>query len=257
MVGGHLLSGTLQGAGYRVTRLGGWWTRPNVKRTVLPRELADGDFPQPWHFEARYISIDGYVDCQDHAQMHHIMDQLNGLAVTRREYLTVQGHGQMQSALVEADGGALVEPVTDKLLRFELRFKANDPRKYGEQRTADVGHDWSTLRQLGNYPAVPSFRLRVEDVGETGYQLSGEYPDGERRVWWYFQGVSNAWHDVDYASPQHLASGNPHPEHVRYSETFKVPPREYVLVRARPHSYDSDYGPGTVIGAVTWRDTWI
>ena len=159
MVGGHLLSGRLQGADYRVTRLGGWWDRPNVKRNALSRELGDGDFPQPWHFEARSISIDGYVTAQSHEQMHHIMDQLNGLAVTRREWLSVQGHGQLTSALVEADGGAAVHPVTDRMLRFELRFKANDPRRYGEQRTAEVGHDWSTLRQMGNYPAVPSFRL--------------------------------------------------------------------------------------------------
>lgn len=254
MVGGHLLSGTLQGADYKVTRLGGWWDRPNIKRNVLARELADGDFPQPWHFEARYISIDGYVDCQDHAQMHHIMDQLNGLAVNRREYLTIQGHGQMSSALVEADGGALVEPVTDKLLRFELRFKANDPRKYGEERTADVGHDWTTLRQYGNYPAAPRFRLHApSSVGDSGYRLMGRYPDGERTYWWYNYAGNNTIQNIDFATGRHVVLDLERGSRIRTAETFSVPPHTFVEAMARPYTS----GSGEVTGTATWRDTWI
>lgn len=254
MIGNHPLSGKLMGAEYRVTRLGGWWTRPNVKRAELSRELGDGDFPQPWHFEARYISIDGYVDCQDHGQMHHIMDQLNGLAVTRREYLSVQGHGQLQSSLVEADGGGMVEPVTDKLLRFELRFKANDPRKYGEMHTADVSTTWSRLRQFGNYPAYPSFRLSSSDIDDNGFQIFGDYPDGEQRVWWYNYFSDNATHEVDFRTGKHLVGGVARPGRIRRSETFMIPPHNYVRNLVRPQTSST---AGSMIGTVSWRDTWI
>lgn len=257
LIGGHPLSGLLHGAEYRVSRLSGWWERPAVKRNAISRELSDGDFLSPWHYEPRYITIGGLVDCTNHRQMHHIMDQLNGLAAARREWLSIQGHGPLASALVEADDQPVLTPLTDKLLRYSLYFKASDPRKYGEQRTADVGHDWTTLRHYGNYPAIPSFELYLTDVGDNGYQLSGEYPDGERRVWWYFYWGNNIWHSIDFATSRHVTLNGYFPERVRYSETFEVPPHTYVRTRARPHAYDQDYGPGSVEGTVSWRDTWI
>lgn len=252
MVGGHPLSGTLQGAGYKVTRLGGWWTRPNVKRAELSRELADGDFPQPWHFEARYISIDGYVEAESHAQAHHIMDQLNGLAVARREYLTVQGHGVTQSALVEADGGALVETITDKLVRFELRFKANDPRKYGPLRTVEMDEKiWYTVRQYGNYPAAPFMTVRP-DVTDPGYEVLAEMPDGTRRTWWYDTAVS-IWNYIYFDEGRHLVGQTEWPRRQRRSETWMVPPHESIRVLVRTR----DAATGTISGTLEYRDTWI
>lgn len=240
-----------------MTRLSGWWERPQVKRNVVSRELGDGDFLTPWNYEARRITIGGVVSCASHDQMHHVMDQLNGLCASRREWLHVQGHGGLQSALIEADDGPLLVPLSDRQLEFSLPFRAPDPRKYGEIRTADVGHDFTSIRQYGNYPATPLFSLRAQDVGDTGFQLSGEYEDGERRVWWYNYSSSDWTHNIDFARGTHMVGSTPRPERVRYSETFQIRPHQVTRVRARPHSYDDPVGDGDVSGTVTWRDTWI
>lgn len=257
MIGNFSLASQDGGSRWVPGELSGWWERPGIRRDDLPRDLSDGDFPAPWRFEPRYVSITGRVKTASHEHTHHVIDQLNGFCVTQREWLHVQGHGQLQSALVEADDSPDINILNPQLLDYTLHFKANDPRKYGEYRTADVGHDWTEMRHYGNYPAQLSFSLRVQDVGDTGYQLSGQYEDGERRAWWYFYSSSDWWHNIDFARGTHMIGSTPRPERVRYSEAFEVRPREVTLVRARPHSYDEPYGPGTISGTATWRDTWI
>src|SRR5690554_5965424 len=99
MIGNFSLSGQDGGSRWVTGELSGWWERPGIRRNELSRDLSDGDFPAPWHFEPRYVSVTGRVKTTSHEHTHHVIDQLNGLCATRREWLHVQGHGHLQSAL--------------------------------------------------------------------------------------------------------------------------------------------------------------
>lgn len=252
-IGGHSLNSMLGGVEYFVTDVTGWLDRPDIKQDSVSRELTDGDFPAPWHFGPRLIGIDGVAFCRDWAEQHHIVDQLNGLAANRREWLTIQGPGPMQSALVEVSGNSNFRMGINGVLRFELRFKANDPRKYGELRTADVSTSWTTIRHYGNYPATPSFVLTSSDIGDSGFLVYGEYPDEERRIWWYDYATSGATHRINFATGEHLVGGTPRPERVRRSETWAIDPHVGMRTLVRPQTS----GDGDISGTVSWRDTWI
>lgn len=250
MIGGHPLSGILQGADYSVGRLSGWWQRPAVKRAAIARELADGDFPISWNYEARYIGIDGRVKTKSHEQMHHIMDQLNGICAVNREWLTIQGHGGTQSALVEADESPYVYPITDKIFRFELRFKANDPRKYGQHYEEFIGQADRTYRNFGNYPATPI--LDINAFGADSGFIVEAVIDGVTRRWEYLRSTSSSEvHRIDMRTGQHFVDGVERPDRLGRSQLWAIPPHKQVEARVFPVT------SGNTNGFVSWRDTWI
>lgn len=251
MVGGHPLSGILQGAEYTVSTWDGWRERPDVKRDAIRRERADGDFPTPWQYEARYITLGGMIFAKSHEQMHHIEEQLNGLCATQREWLTIQGHGPTASALVEPDGKPILKQITDTVLEFVLYFKANDPRKTGALHRDEIGSGWTSHSQLGNYPATP--RIRVSPANAPGGYVIEARSGGELFRWEY---TSGAWfledHHIDMATGKHFVDDTEQPSRLGRAEIWGVPPTQEVTVRLFPiNSADS------LTGELVYRDTWI
>ena len=250
LIGGQQLSGILMGADYKVTRLSGWWERPAVKRNAAARELSDGDFPTPWKFESRYVDIGGRVKCTDHGQMHHIMDQLNGLCVTRREWLTIQGHGQTTAALVEPDDMPDFTTVTDNYLQFGLHFKATDPRRYGDSHALSIGSDYVTATQSGNYPSWPVIIVTAQSAAQ-GFTLEANSPRGTS-AWTYAEGAWQGFeYRIDMRTGQIFVDGVERPERVQDMRTVPVRPREPMRFRVRP------VDEGTVSAEVHYSDVWI
>ncbi|MGJ9405256.1 hypothetical protein ACHABQ_02890 [Nesterenkonia aurantiaca] len=251
MIGGHPLSGILQGAKYEVTGLPGWWERPAVKSAEIPRERADGDFLTPWDFEARYCGINGFITAKGHGQMHHIMDQLNGLCATHREWLTIQGHGPTTSALVEVHGSPYIGTENDHMARFELRFKANDPRRTGDDRAVRLTSTYADIFQLGNYPATPTFDVTVANA-PGGYRLIGRASETVFTLWEYPYPITSVEeHHVDFGTGKHFVNGVEMPSRLRAAETFDVLPNS--RTRARVELFDG----GSVTTLMRYRDTWI
>lgn len=250
-IGGRPVSGVYQGAEYRVTRLAGWWERPAVKREDVKRELADGDFPAIVKYEARYIGIDGTVICQNHDQMHQIMDELNGLCAWRREDLVIGGHGVTTQALVEPDGQPFLLPETDRILRFELRFKANDPRRYGmTEHVVTAGGSWTQVAQVGNYPTFPVVRVRAQGTSE-GFEMLARAPH-HTALWRYLLPPSEG-NDVvfDVRASRPIVNGVMRPDATSTSAVWSIRPGELREVQVTP------IGPGSVEVDVHYRDAWI
>ena len=225
-VGGFPLSHLLQGASYRVNRLSGWWQRPSVKRTTVARSRADGDLPMPWDFNARHIAIDGHITARDHNHMHHVMDTLSAIATTDREWLSIQGHGPLTAALVEADDEPFLMPVTDRKFRFELRFKANDPRRYGERWDRPLIGGTNEYRQYGTYPSPVHAYPRLSAVAAgNGYTLTAAVPRVGNRVWECFGviGMSSIEHHADITAGVHFVEGQRVDEHMGRMQSWMLP----------------------------------
>lgn len=251
MVGGHPLSGLLQGAEYTVSTWDGWRERPDVKRDPISRERADGDFPTPWQYEARYITLGGMIFAKSHEQMHHIEEQLNGLCATQREWLTIQGHGPTASALVEPDGKPILKQITDTVLEFVLYFKANDPRKTGALYRNPISRTTTVHSQIGNYPVAPELRIKAFNA-PSGFAIEAAY-DGITRRWEY---VTGAWssqdHVIDMATGKHFANGVERANRLGQADLWNIPPRTEVAVRLMAIG-SSDL----ISGELVYRDTWI
>lgn len=251
LIGGHPLNSRLMGVEFMVTEVEGWLDRPDIKQSEVPRERADGDFPTPWDFEPRLIEINGYAFCDGWSQQQHVSEQLSGLTAFNREWLTIQGAGATQSALVGPSGRPRFIPEGPDRLRFELRFKANDPRKTGALYTAPLGPTPTPHSHIGNYPATP--QIRVFPVNATsGFVVEAVYA-GKTRRWEYTSvAYSSSDHLIDMATGKHLVNGVEQPDQLGTTQLWDIPPRTEVMVRVFP----IDVGQNTT-GELVYRDTWI
>ena len=253
-VGDQRLSGTVGGDEMKVTRLSGWWGRPPAKRQAVSRELADGDFPVPWHMDSRYIGIDGIATACSHESAHALMNRMSGLCAARRETLVVGGHGTQMSAEVEADEQAYFHMVTDKTFQFELRFKANDPRKLGFEHSEDIGASPLSISHRGNYFSWPVMEVDPSggELPEAGFTVDFQYEDGSLRRWWYEFPVTTT-HRIDfYTGIQRVGTTNQNS--IRRADDCVIRPGESVDVSVYPTGQPSS---DTVQGRMWWRDTWI
>lgn len=249
-IGGFSISGVREGADWTVGDLQGWWDRPGVKRTDTSREMGDGDYPAPWRFDARYITIPGRVRARDHDHMHAIMDRLGSLAAFRRETLSVQGHGPVQSALVQADDPPAFTMLNDRILDFTLFFKATDPCRYGQERSVELRSAFTDVPQIGNYLAYPSITVRPVNA-RGGFRLVTESA-GEQRVWEYlFSGTTSETHRMDLASGRHFVSGVEQPNRLGSAAFWPLTATPTVRARIEP------IRGGSVTATATYRDTWI
>lgn len=253
-VGDHRLTGEVGGTLWQVGEMSGWWERPGVKRQDLSRELADGDFPTPWHYEPRYISIPGRVKACSHDALHAALDTLNGLASRSRETLSVSGHGRQMSALVQADDSPDISILNHRLADFTLHFKANDPRKLGFEHEVEVGPEPVEVEHCGNYMSYPVLEVwpTAGPLGPRGFTADFRYQDGALRRWW-FEFPATGTHRIDFYTGVQLFGETRQPQ-VRRADSCFVPPGVPVEVSVHDASRPAS---GGVAGLLRWRDTWI
>lgn len=170
-VDGRQLNSSDRYGDWKILDWDGWTDSPDRKQKSEPRLLADGDYDSDEFFDIREITITGRLRAKSHDMAHEAENWLKGMILNGSGTMLVRGHGPDQHATVKLAGGikCKVEPGTDDYMKWQIRLKANDPYKYGDERTAS-GNAASpaVVFQRGNAPAWPVVTLSGSASSSSG-----------------------------------------------------------------------------------------
>lgn len=151
----------------------GWTDSPERKQKSESRPLADGDYDSDEFFDIREINITGRLRAKSHDMAHEAENWLKAMILNGSATMLVRGHGPDQHAVVKLAGGikCKIEPGTDDYMKWQIRLKANDPYKYGDEQ-AESGSPGSpaVLFHRGTVPAWPV--VTVTGASASGYLLT-------------------------------------------------------------------------------------
>lgn len=149
----------------------GWEGRPGMRSERAERPAGAGSFSVPAYLSSRLVTLRGTALAESEAELEHMEDVLNGLALTDTQ-MTVRSEKGTRWSWCRAEdevkwtrvGGALEA-------EFEISFFLADPRKFGEVReTVSTGSN-VTAHHRGNGPATPRFKVAASWFG--GYRIRG------------------------------------------------------------------------------------
>lgn len=170
LLGSQILHGEDRAGQWIVEKLTGWYDAPASKGDGGERPLADGDYPYPMNYGPRMVTVDGILFHKGRGSAVHAMEALAAGARLTDHRLAVTDYGMTRYAVVKALGVDYT-PVTRETIRYQIRLKAVDPFKYGEEY-AVPGSSGSpaSLFHRGTVPAWPVVTVTGTSAG--GYTLS-------------------------------------------------------------------------------------
>lgn len=199
-VGGVTFRGDWQSATYTIEKNGltGWLLGgAAVDRESIKRPAAHGEFDTPGFLTGRLITLSGDVWSTGEADMVSDLEVLNGLLADGQSgTMTVTIGGVTTSAAVRRSGEPSINvTVFGKHARYQFRFWAADPRRYGSATTFGPGSSVSDIEHAGNFPATPV--LKVSGSAGGGYTVTGP---GSRVITVTADLESGHPHTIDLAS---------------------------------------------------------
>jgi hypothetical protein len=193
----------------------GWHDGPDMRREVVQRVAAAGDFDARGYPDARVLSLSGVIVSPSEKRTQYWRERLTGVLndggsdrVTVRENDTVRF---ADAGLVKTK--VVTRPRARHVADWQMQLWCPDPQKYGELRTAKAnGGDFCDVEHWGNAPATSV--LRVDGSDANGYVLLG--PTG-RRIEVNTPLTAGIPHEVDLATGQLRVGGT-----VRYGALGQV-----------------------------------
>jgi hypothetical protein len=154
----------------------GWWDSPEIKGETADRSSADGEYDMPTYNEARLVTVSGHLHSPNAAVQQEAMHFLSGPMSGR---LQVELNGSTLWADAKRNSAVNFNPVTGKLLQWQVRLKCPDPRKFGDTNKFTITPGQTvTVFHYGNYAATPI--VTVTGDFPSGYTLWG--PGGKTYV---------------------------------------------------------------------------
>lgn len=175
-VGGVTFRGDWDSATYTIERNGltGWLVGgAAIDRESIKRPSQHGEFDTPGFLTGRLITLTGDVLSSSEADMVADLVALNGvLAAGVSGTMTVTIGGVATTATVRRSGEPTVDvTVFGRRARYQFRFWAPDPRRYGATHTFGPDGSVSDIEHDGNFPATPTLKVAGDSSG--GYTVTG------------------------------------------------------------------------------------
>lgn len=172
-LGSQIVHGVDRVGQWVVTDLTGWHDQPATRRDGGERPRAHGDYAAERFYGPRMITVDGLLHFGDRDRRGYAvqaMEVLTAVAGVDLVDFVVSDAGVTRLARVKSLGIDYVAK-TPAAVTFQLRLKADDPRRFGEFRqvTAPSG-EGVTVFQRGTFPAAPV--VRVTGSMPDGYALA-------------------------------------------------------------------------------------
>lgn len=151
----------------------GWWDSPDIKGESTDHANADGEYDLPTYNQARILTISGHLHTENAKVQQSAMHHLSGPMLGR---LQVELHGSTLWADAKRTASVNFNPVTDKLLQWQVRLKCPDPRKFADRNLFTVaGGGSADVYHYGNYAASPV--VTITGDAPNGYTITG--PNGK------------------------------------------------------------------------------
>lgn len=218
MLGTQTLHGVDRFGEWFTTGVEGWAEPPAPKGNEVERERADGDYWLPSFYSARTPTIDGTLLAGSHSAAIEGMSALNAAASLGGAVLSVMEDGRYSWARARY-AGLDYTWTTFTAVRYQLRLKCPDPRKFGEQRRFDVtpGSPAQAFHR-GNYAARPIIQINGPFTG--GVTIT--HPAGQ----FVFLGdlAAGGWVRVDMATGRLKLNGNDRSDLIVRADLFTILP---------------------------------
>lgn len=170
LLGDQILHGQDRAGQWVVEKLTGWYEAPQSKGDGGERPLADGDYEAQRFYGPRMVTVDGILFHKGRGQLVSAREQLNVRASLNKHDLVVTDAGLTRRLVVKALGVDWIEATRDAS-RFQVRLRADDPRKFGDSQrfSGSVGAAFDVY-QRGAHPATPV--VTVSGSMPSGYDLT-------------------------------------------------------------------------------------
>lgn len=121
-----------------LTDIKGWHNSPGVRRNSTPRLWAHGNFSERGWRDARLISVQGFIFCDNRADAAAMTDTLNAALADGAEgtFTVLDSDLGNRWAKVYMIGTPTVDWDGNEHIYFAIDMEAPDPRKYGLLATA-------------------------------------------------------------------------------------------------------------------------
>jgi hypothetical protein len=227
----------------------GWTGGPSMRRDVVQRVLAAGDFDAPGNLDSRTATFSGVCVTPSAGETDALGDRLTGLLADGRSgQVTVQATSKSQYGQARRAGETQfdVRGRTPRIADWQLQLWFPDPRKFGEFRLfpasagATVG-----VSHRGNFGASPVVDIAGAMPG--GYTLFG--PAGKTYAV-TAPVTASAPHQIDLHTGLLRIAGATRYGVTTSADTWVIPPGQVVSHRLVPAS-----GTGSFVVGVP--DTYI
>lgn len=243
-LGNQVLHGEDRTGQWVVEKLTGWYDLPTTKGEGSERPLADGDFAADRFYGPRMVTVDGIL-----------FHKGNGLLVSAKERLNIHASTQLTSIVVTDSGltrrcfvktlGVDWTSTTRNASRFQIRLKADDPRKFGEKRSVStaVGVP-ADVFQYGTHPATPVATITGSLPAGYNLQLNGRLVSITKGL------ASGSTHTVDMRTGILRQNGAVVAGGFSYAELLKVDP-------GTPQNFYWDAPSGSGTARLDFYDTYM
>lgn len=252
LLGGQSLHGSDRFGQWITEAIEGWDEPPAVRDSDVERPLAHGSFDVPSFYADRTPTLDGILLANSRAQGLEAVRRLAGSASLATQKLEITDAGLTQWAGVKL-AGLDYTWVTNSDVRWQLRLKAPDPRKFGKVHIEELtGGQSRSLYHYGNIEAAPLVEIRGPITG--GYQINSN--DG--RVFRVNSGIaSGARHTIDMNDGLLRVNGRVQAGLVGQADVWKIPPGLLPSGGTLNMALKPDVASQTPVGSVYITDTYI
>lgn len=159
MLGNQILHGSTREGEWVTEKITNWYEPPASRGNEEERPLGDGDYDAEMFYSKRLPTIDGILFHKGRGYAIQALERLAAAASLNAQALTVTDFGLTRFANVKSLGLDYTA-VTTRAIRWQIRLKANDPYKYGEERVATGSASVpAPVFQRGTAPAWPVVTL--------------------------------------------------------------------------------------------------
>lgn len=168
-LGQHLLHGTNHFGQWVTEATEGWDEPPTVRDLDEERPSGHGSFDLPSYYAARTPTLDGILFADSRAQAKQALHALNASASLGLQTLIIADADGTQWARVKL-AGLDHTWVTSTVVRWQLRLKAPDPRKFGNTQDFTRTNGKVEVFHRGNFDAHPT--IVVRGSAANGYRIN-------------------------------------------------------------------------------------
>lgn len=243
-LGGKILHGEDRSGQWITEKLTGWYDVPTTKGDGGERPLADGDYVADRFYGPRMVTIDGILFHRGRGTLITAMESVGVAASNQASKLLITDAGLSRYSTVKTLGVDWSE-ATPTASRFQIRLRADDPRKFGEVRSFNtaVGSPIDVF-QRGSFPATPT--VTVTGSMPSGYDLSlnGRLVSITKSL------ASGSTHTIDMRTGILRQNGTVVAGGFSYSELLKVEP-------GMPQNFFASAASGSGTVRLDYYDTYI
>lgn len=176
LLGGQVLHGSDRQGLWVTEEIEGWIDPPSVRDSDVERPGSHGDYDLPSNYASRTPTLTGVLIAEKRSDALvgvSFLTSAASLGVTRLQVTDEGVHAWAWAKFAGLD----YTWITKSAVRWQLRLKCPDPRKFGAARSVAATAGAATpIQNRGNYPASPVIVV-PGPVSAGGYTITG--PGGE------------------------------------------------------------------------------